>query len=94
MAEDGLSSGSLDLGSRLLSTTYRVPTFGSVPSVHSSGCRYCQCQATDLTGWYFLLLGSHSTTPLFGWESFDLDNRNPLAEGTRGLWVYRVLLAL
>lgn len=72
-----LSSGSLDLGSRLLSTTYRVPTFGFVPSVHSSGCRYCQCPATDLTGCTSCCL---ALTPLLGWESFDLDNRNPLVE--------------
>lgn len=74
-----MSSGSLDLGSRLLSTTYRVPTFGSVPSVHSSGCRYCQCQATDLTGCTSCCLAL--TPPLHcGWESFDLDNRNSLTE--------------
>lgn len=74
-----LSSGSLDLGSRLLSTTYRVPTFGSVSSVHSSGCRYCQCQATDLTGCTSCCLAL--TPPVHcGWESFDLDNRNSLAE--------------
>lgn len=87
-----LSSGSLDLGSRLLSTTYRVPTFGSVPSVHSSECRYCQCQTTSLTGCTSCCL---ALTPplhmclgkLWPWQ------QEPIG-GTHGLWVYRVLLAL
>lgn len=82
-----LSSGSLDLGSRLLSTTYRVPTFGSVPSVHSSGCRYCQCQATDLTGCTSCCLAPLWLGKLWPWQQELLGN-------THGLWLYRVVLAL